>query len=243
MTGHHLWQSLADAARARVAIRLVGVIVLVHLAVALAGGPNSAAAVYEMLGLQRSTLMNGAIWQCWTYALLHGNWPHVAANAAAIFLLGGKTEHILGARGLLRVVVFGVLAGGLAHVLLTPASGDGQILVGISGAVLALLLFITTVSPGSRMWPIPVSGRSLGAGILIAEAVLVFIDPALGLPWFSAVGRWVVANIGPSWFDIAHGCHLGGGLAGWCYARWILRRRISLESLRRARERNGGRLN
>lgn len=243
MIGHHLWQSLAVAARARAAITLAGSILLIHLAVALAGGPNSVAAIYEMLGLQRITLMGGAIWQCWTYALLHGNWLHVAANALAILLLGGKAEHILGARGLLRVVVFGVLAGGLAHVLLTPAAGNGQILVGISGAVLALLLFITTVSPGSRMWPIPVSGRSLGAGILIAEAVLVFIDPALGLPWLSAVGRWVVANIGPSCFDIAHGCHLGGGLAGWCYARWILRRRISLENLRRARVRNGGRLN
>jgi hypothetical protein len=36
---------------------------------------------------------------------------------------------------------------------------------------------------------------------------------------------------------MGHACHFGGGMAGWLFGRWLLRPRISLERLRRDRER------
>lgn len=125
----------------------------------------------------------------------------------------------------------------MAHLLGAAGGAGAPILVGFSGAMMALLLVLTTLSPESQMWPLPLSGRSVGFGILFAEGLLALIDPSLNLPVFSLAGRWIAENGGASWFDIAHACHFGGGLAGWLYGRWLLRSRVTLKSLRRARER------
>ena len=69
--------------------------------------------------------------------------------------------------------------------VLAPGGEDAPLLVGLSGGCMGLLLLLTTLSPQSRMMPLPVSGKSLGLGILMAELVLALADPALGVPGFS----------------------------------------------------------
>ena len=83
-----------------------------------------------------------------------------------------------------------------------------------------------------RMMPLPVSGRSLGLGVLIAELSLALINPALDLPGFSRLGNALVNHGMGSWFEMGHACHFGGGMAGWLYGRWLLRPRITLKRLR-----------
>lgn len=239
MSVSDLRHALMVLVQARAAIALAAALILVHAVIVATGGPNANAESYLKLGLRRDSLLGGGIWQVWTYALLHGSGGHLAANVAGLILLGAKVEFILGARRMLRVVFFGILGGAAMHMALSPGGPDERILVGMSAAVVALLLFITTISPESRMWPLPVRARFLGAGILIAEALLALMDPALGLPGFARIGRLVTAAGGASWFDIAHACHFGGGIAGWLCARWTLRQRITLASLRRARRRAG----
>jgi membrane associated rhomboid family serine protease len=104
-----------------------------------------------------------------------------------------------------------------------------------------LLLLLTTLSPQSRMMPLPVSGKSLGLGILAAELILALIDPAAGLPGFSKLGEILAGHGLGGWFQIGHACHFGGGVAGWVLGRWLLRPRITLERLRRDRERQEAR--
>ncbi len=222
--------------RAPVAV-VLGLVVIHALIVLLSGTPDKLYAVYDFLGLHWQNFKKGWVWQVWTYALLHGGGFHLGVNALGIVLLGSRVEHILGSRGFLRVCLLGILGGAAAH-LLGAASGAGApILVGFSGAMMALLLVLTTLSPESRMLPLPLSGRSIGLGVLIAEGFLALIDPSLGLPLVSRIGLWIAQNGGASWFDIAHACHFGGGVAGWLYGRWLLRARVTLKSLRRARER------
>jgi membrane associated rhomboid family serine protease len=110
-------------------------------------------------------------------------------------------------------------------------------LVGLSGGCLALLLLAVTLSPQSRMFPLPVSGKSLGLGIMLAAFGLALIDPALGLPGAAAAGCWLTAHGMGAWFQVGHACHLGGGLAGWLYGCWLLRTRVTLNQLRRDRAR------
>jgi membrane associated rhomboid family serine protease len=142
-----------------------------------------------------------------------------------------------GCKILMKAVFLGVLGGALGHLALAPGGEDAPLLVGLSGGCMGLLLLLTTLSPQSRMMPLPVSGKSLGLGILVAELILALADPALGVPVFSVLGQWLIAQEMGSWFQMSHACHFGGGMAGWILGRWLLRPRVSLKRLRRDRER------
>jgi len=85
-----------------------------------------------------------------------------------------------------------------------------------------------------------VFGAAVGLGLLAASGFLALADPALGLPGLSAIGRWFSAQGLGSWWALSHGCHFGGGVAGWLYGRWLLRPRVTLAKLRRERERKEG---
>jgi membrane associated rhomboid family serine protease len=196
------------------------------------GGAEFVNSWYVNLGLSREGFLSGKIWQVLSYGFLHASWLHAGLNAVFVLLIGSRIEHMAGRARMLRVVLAGVAGGATGHLLL----GSG-LLVGVSGGFLALLLLLTTLSPQSRMFPLPVSGRSLGLGILLAELILALINPALGLPGFSLIGRSLAGNGMASWFQIGHACHFGGGLAGWVYGRWMLRPRVTLERLRRDRAR------
>jgi membrane associated rhomboid family serine protease len=210
----------------------VGVIMGIQALVALGGGPDLLSSWFENLGLSREGVLAGKVWQVFSYGFLHGGWWHAGLNALFVLVIGSRIEVMAGRPGILKVSIVGVLGGGLCHLLL----GSG-LLVGFSGGCLALLLLLTTISPQSRMFPLLVSGRSLGLGILFAELFLALINPALGLPGFARIGGMLVDQGMGSWFQMGHACHLGGGLAGWAYGRWLLRPRVTLERLRRERAR------
>jgi membrane associated rhomboid family serine protease len=211
---------------------IVGVILTVQMLVAIGGGPDSLSWWFETLGLSRGGFLSGQVWQVFSYGWLHGGWWHAGLNALFVLVIGSRIELMAGRSAMLKASIAGVVAGGLGHLIL----GSG-LLVGFSGGCLALLLLLTTLSPDSRMFPLPVSGRSLGLGLLIAEFVLALLDPALALPGFAWIGKALIAKGLGFWFELGHACHLGGGLAGWAFGRWLLRPRVSLDRLRRERAR------
>lgn len=201
---------------------------------------------YMALGLSWDGVSSFRLWQFATHALVHANWFHLGVNLLMLWLVGGRVVHILGQKRFAVIVVAGALAGGALHVLtdfLTVRAGHhGMQLVGISGACLALLLTLTTLSPESRMWPVPVSGRNLGLGLVFAELLLLLATPALGLPVFSRIGGELASRGGGELFVISHACHLGGALAGWALARMLLVPGPSLEKLQRDRARREAKL-
>jgi membrane associated rhomboid family serine protease len=204
-----------------------------------AGGPDgqSAWSWYQWLGLSREGVVSGKIWQLFTYGLLHGNWWHACLNALFLLLIGSRVENMAGFSVFMKATIFGILGGGLGHLVLAPGSAGSPLLVGMSGGCIGLLILLTTLSPQSRMMPIPLSGKSLGLGVLAAGLILALVNPSLGIPGLSMVGKWIVAQGMGGWFSMGHACHFGGGIAGWLYGRWLLRPRVSLASLRRDRER------
>lgn len=222
------------------------VLVLVQVVMASLGGFPAAAPVYEQFGLTREGLLGGKAWQLVTHALLHGNWFHLALNVALIYLVGGRVQHILGSRGFAAIFWSGVLLGSLLHLVLHPArplGGEVTVfspLVGASAGGMALLLALTTLSPDSRMWPIPVSGKNLGRGLLLGSLLLFLMTPGLGIPALGSLGAWLVAHGQGNLFMLGHVYHLGGGLTGWLYVRRLLRRPVTLDQLRRERARREG---
>lgn len=203
------------------------------------GGENREPAYswFITLGLSREGVFAGKIWQLVSYGLLHGAWWHLAINAFFLLLIGSRIEHMVGRPALVRAIAWGVLGGGLGHLLLAPGGVEAPLLVGLSGGCLGLLILLVTLSPQSRMMPLPVSGRSLGLGILAAELILALMNPAWGVPWLADLGSELEAIGMGQLFQIGHACHFGGGIAGWLFGRWLLRPRVSLASLRRDRER------
>jgi membrane associated rhomboid family serine protease len=229
-------RNLSQIGRSRACWLAVAVVFTVHVAVTAAGYGRSLNGVFEWLGLSREGVLAGRLWQVATYGVLHGSWFHLGLNCLFVLLIGSRIEHMAGSGIFGRTLVAGVLGGGAAHLLL----GSG-LLVGLSGGCMALLLMLTTLSPQSRMMPVPVSAKSLGLGVLIAELILTLVNPGLGLPGLSGIGKGLVKLGCGSWFELGHACHVGGAVAGGMMGRWVLRPRVSLSSLRRARARREAR--
>lgn len=186
----------------------------------LLGGYTAIPKVYQALGLSREGILKGCIWQIASHALLHGVWWHAVLNVLILVSTGVQVERIGGWRTAAQVFVIGALAGGVAFLLL-PLPAPGMVLVGASGGIFALLLWLTTMSPQSRMLLLPLSAKNLGLGILLASGVL-----AVAVPWMP-VGSLPISN----------SCHFGGALAGWLIARRSMRVPVSLADLRKARAR------
>ncbi len=229
-------RNLSQIGRSRACWLALAVVGLVQLAMNAAGGGGSLNEWFNLFGLSREGFLSGRLWQLGSHGILHGSWFHLALNGLFVLLIGSRIEHMTGPATLWKTLAAGVLGGGIAHLLL----GSG-LLVGLSGGCMALLLLLTTLSPQSRMLPIPVSAKSLGIGVMIAELILTLVNPGLGFPGLSQIGHWLERNGCGSWFDLGHACHAGGGLAGWLTGKWILRPRVNLASLRRDRARREAR--
>ena len=202
--------------------------------------PDKLSQAQILLGLTKPNFLSGDFWQPLTYALIHVSWQHTLLNAAAIVLLGSKIEHILGKLTFRCVAILAALAGGLLFLPLTPSSTvNPETLVGSSAICFALLVLLTTLSPESRFLPVFLSGKSLGAGIIIATLSLALLHPGLNTGPLAKLGEQI-AEIIPGLFQINHACHLGGSLAGFFAGRFLLRPRVTIQSLRREREKREG---
>lgn len=178
--------------------------------------------IFATFGLSREGLLRGQAWQLVSHAFLHGNILHLAINALGLLLIGSRVERIGGAAAVAKVLLAGVLLGGLVQVIAAPAPHRDFQLVGISGGFTALLLWLTTVSPESRMAPLPISAKNLGRGIILAEGAFL-------------IGSWFIPQGGLQ--VVAHGCHFGGAIAGWWMGRRMFRPSVTLEGLQRDRAR------
>ena len=204
---------------------LVLVLLLLHLVLMFAGGMPELFWYYQNFGLSWGGITHGKVWQLLSYALLHGDWVHLVINLFILWFAGGRVLQMLGQRKSLEIITAGVLVGGLLHLLsglLLVTGYRESYLVGISGACFDLLLAMATLSPHTRLRFIPVSGKNLGLGLVIGEALLWLMHPDFGLPVLSLLGEQMVAWGGAELFEISHACHLGGALAGWCLARRML---------------------
>lgn len=194
--------------------------------------PADAVRFLTELGLSRDGVFSGKIWQLLSYGLIHGNGWHAGLNVLLLVAMGSRVEWILGKRTMFFVMLSAVFLGGISHLLL----GSG-ILVGASGAGFGFLMLVATLSPESRLLPVPVSAKNLGRGILVSSALFCLIQQGSAVPGAGACGDYLTRHGWGGLFRISHACHLGGGLAGWLWGCWLLRPRINLDDLRRARAR------
>lgn len=224
----HLW-------RARLVWGIVIALSAIQAWVESCGGFQNVAWLYESAGLSLAGWKSGHYASVLTYALLHGSWLHLACNALLLLLLGARVECWLGRTWLTLVLIGGTLLGALFHLLMS--GNAASVLVGASGATIALLLVITTLSPQSRMFPVPLAAENIGLGVMISALLLMVFNPEAPIPLLAQWGKTLAGWWGDDLFRIGHACHFGGGLAGWLIGRWIMRRPVSLEELQAQRVR------
>ena len=173
-------------------------------------------------GLSVEGVASGKVWQFFTYAFLHGGWAHFSVNFLLIWLFAKRLMMQVSSKKVFNVFLAGIVIGGALHLVNSfvriNLGYEDQYLVGVSGACYALLLAVCKLSPYTRVFRLPVSGRNLGSGVVLTEVLLALIDPSMGVPVFSNLGHWLVSIGAGPLFQISRFCHIGGALAGWLLA-------------------------
>ena len=220
---------LSQIVRARGALLLSVFLLGIHSLVESLGGYQEIGEWYLFFGLTNERFFRGAFWQLFTYAFLHGSWFLLLSNILLLVMMGSRIEHMLGRFVLWKILALGIVVAGISHLLI----GVGGInpLVGLSGGCMALVILITTISPDSRMLPLPLRAGNLGVGVMVSSLLLALFNPSLGCPGFAAAGTVLAKYMGKDLFAVGHACHFGGCLAGFLYGRWLLRPRMTREQL------------
>jgi len=217
---------------------LVVLLGVVWLFVSLAGGPigQGVGFWYEVLGLRwAGGVSSGRVWQVLTHSLLHASTWHMVSNVLVIYAIGGRIDCFLGGRVVAGIFVFGSVLAALVHLALPPLWLPEPPLVGASGGATALLVAFATLSPDSRMWPLPLRASNVGLGVMLAAFFLAALQAAFAWGWQPVLRQAMTAHSIGDLLRIGHGYHFGGGLAGWLAACWVLRRPPDLATLRRRR--------
>ena len=178
-----------------------------------------------LFGTSRWGLLNGMLWQPFTYPLLHDfhtPWP-ILLTVVGLMLPGRELEGILGPRHFFGLIIAASATGAIACALVSPA----QLLLGAQPAVCALVLACTTVLPE---WPVCYPGRPrlrvpykyFGWALILTLAILCWREHG-GAPHSSAAASLAGALTGS-----AYARYLGFGTPWRLERRWRERRRRAL---------------
>jgi membrane associated rhomboid family serine protease len=136
-----------------------------------------------------------------TYQFLHAGWLHLISNMLFLWVFADNVEDAYGHAGFLLFYLLTGIAGGLAHVLMQPASVNP--LIGASGAVSGVLAAYAILFPRARVW------------------ILLFMRIPVPLPaiwvltgWFALQLLSLALSSGREDIEVAWWAHIGGFLAG-----------------------------
>ena len=176
--------------------------------------------ITEWMSLRIDYLLEGKIWQIFTYMWVHSDFLiiHIIFNMMTLYFLGRYVEFKLGGKAFLWIY----LVGGVASVglFLIDVGMQGLVfnqtvdletpLVGASGAVCAVLGVFSLLAPDTKLYlmflPWPFRAIKMVQGLVWFSLVAIIIGWIPAIRESSSIG-WL--------FSIAHSAHLGGILFGW----------------------------
>ena len=137
-----------------------------------------------------------------SYQFLHGGWMHLISNMLFLWVFADNIEDAFGHVAFALFYLLCGVAGGLLHVLVTPAS-DAP-LVGASGAVSGVIGAYVVLFPKARVW------------------ILLFMRLPLRIGAIWVLGGWFLLQVistfaaqGNNEVQVAFWAHIGGFLAGF----------------------------
>jgi membrane associated rhomboid family serine protease len=190
----------------------------VFLLFALLGALNSTAALagflYEHLGLEGWAVVHGEIWQLVTYAFLHAGLFHILFNLLTLWMFGAQLETDWGYSLFMQFYFFCVIGAALVTVAVSFTGILGvsphTLTVGASGGIYGILVAFGILHGDSEimLFPIP---------FLIKAKY--FVIGLIALAIYGALSS--AHSLGQS---TAYMAHLGGGLFGYLFLKFVPRR-------------------
>lgn len=141
------------------------------------------------------------IWSFLTYSFLHAGIFHLLFNMLMLFFVGRLFKTFFTEHQLLGVYINGAVFSGIIYVLAYQLMPESGVVVGASGAVMALLFAVVSYQPTMRVRLLLVGQVQLWH----IAAVFVFLD-LVQIP---------ISNAG------GHIAHLGGALYGFIYIKLL----------------------
>ncbi|SHI32844.1 rhomboid family protein [Algibacter luteus] len=152
-------------------------------------------------------------WSLITYAFVHTEFLHMLFNMLWLYFLGRMFLNLFSPKMALNVYFLGAIAGGLlfmfCYSLLPEVFGGNSRLLGASGAVRALLIFLCAYMPKQeiRFFTFNLKLWYIGAIIVVLDVIGVI----------SGINNPVTGNAGGNL------AHLGGALLGYFYAKQLVK--------------------
>jgi len=173
-------------------------------------------ALNPWLGFFPADFVQGCIWMPVSYQFLHGGLMHLFFNMLWLYLFGPDVERVLGTRAFFRFYIICGAVAVLATLIPYVLTGKAPIVVGASGAVMAVLVAFAMVEPERQffLFPLPIS---VNARALVIIAFVINVIYSLG-------GT-----------NISVETHLGGMAVGFLYMK-ALPLVINFQRERRRRE-------
>ena len=154
------------------ALQLVTDPLLVLLGFATAG---TGGGLNPWLAFSPETFYSGWLWTPLTYQFVHSGLLHVFFNMLLLYFFGPDVERTLGTRAFFRFYIVcgagAVLVTSIPYVL----TGDAPLVVGASGAVMAVLVAFAMVDPERQFimfpWPFPINARALVLVLFVLNVI------------------------------------------------------------------------
>lgn len=153
---------------------------------------------------------------------LHTSWTHLTANAFFLFAFGAVLEKRAGA---LAVAIVYVVSGVGSCALFWFIHGNGEVLMGASGAIFGIICAMVFLDPKAFV---------VTPGAPLPVPILVFAVLYVGQEMFQ-LGKGDLATD-----RIAHAAHLGGGLAGGLLGLLLMDRTAGAKGKGKGKEREEG---
>ena len=179
---------------------MIGLILGVHILLAVVLSPEQTDAVITHLGFIPQHFQSGSVdlytmVSPFTHMFLHGGWMHVAMNLLMLAAFGSGVERWIGSKRMIVLFVLSGLFGAATHYVLNTGSSFPMIGAsgGLSGLFAAALIMISR------------GQREMGGRFGILPFALIWIGLSIG---FGMLG-------GPDGSMIAWAAHVGGFLGGF----------------------------
>lgn len=149
------------------------------------------------------------LWQIVTYMFLHGSTLHLTVNMVLLFMIGPETERAMGRIQFSIMYFLSGILGGVGWLIISAGGTPHATCVGASGAIFGIIGAFAALFPQRYV-----------------TLLLFFVIPITMKAWVMAalMGALELALLitHPKLFGgVANAAHLGGGLAGFIYARTV----------------------